>query len=193
MAGKKNKNELDGLRSEVRELKEAVYALRDRVQRDSAAASVSQANGTSVDPDGTVAELRRAAEESGTSSAVSTYGYFGSDDDGNSVRWSLTDAHVATITPTAIPSAAATLAAAGHPQRLAILDMILKGPTSAASLVESLKLGTSGAAYHHLNVLQGAGFVTQMSRGTYRFREEMIPTYLTLVAALSPDLKREIG
>jgi DNA-binding transcriptional ArsR family regulator len=67
----------------------------------------------------------------------------------------------------------------------------MKKPTSAGELVESLSLGTTGAAYHHLNVLQAAGFVTQVQRGLFRFRLEKVPVYLTLLAALSEDLRIE--
>jgi DNA-binding transcriptional ArsR family regulator len=91
------------------------------------------------------------------------------------------------------PDTAATiLAAAGHPQRLAILGHILQKPSSAGELVETLGLGTTGAAYHHLNVLQAAGFVSQVQRGTFRFQPEKIPVFSTLMAALSPTMHVEL-
>jgi DNA-binding transcriptional ArsR family regulator len=89
-------------------------------------------------------------------------------------------------------TSASILAAAGHPQRLAILGYILQKPASAGELVEALSLGTTGAAYHHLNVLQAAGFVTQLQRGIFRFQPDRIPVFVTMLAALNPSLQVEV-
>jgi DNA-binding transcriptional ArsR family regulator len=190
MAGKKVKNEVESIRNDLRELTEAVWALRDQLTSNSAASAVTRSE-AALTRDSTVAGLEREAAEGKTGGGVSSFGYYEATDDSGTVRWALEGAPVDTLTTANAATAANTLAAVGHPQRLAILGAILKKPTSAGELVESLSLGTTGAAYHHLNVLQAAGFVTQVQRGLFRFRPEKIPVYLTLLAALSEDLRIE--
>lgn len=70
-------------------------------------------------------------------------------------------------TGTDIDAAASLLAALGHPQRLRITMMLANGPTSVNEIVESLGLKTTGAAYHHLNVLTTNGIAEQPQRGTF--------------------------
>ena len=190
MAGKKVKNEVDSMRNDLKQLTEAVWALRDQVSSNSAASAVSR-SGKSLQREARVADLEATAAGEDSAGAVSAFGYYGSSEGDGAIRWALDAAGVDTLTDIDTASAASTLAAVGHPQRLAILNAILGKPTSAGELVETLSLGTTGAAYHHLNVLQSAGFVTQMHRGIFRFREEKIPVYLTLLAALNRDLSVE--
>lgn len=191
MAGKKSKNEIEALKSDIKELAEAVWALRDKVNRDSAVTAAVSTTETPIDTDGTLADLRQTAEASDAAGAVSAHGYYTLNRGERTIRWVLDAAPVQPLAADDIPGIATTLAAVAHPQRLAILDAILQAPTSASELVESLGLGTTGAAYHHLNVLQSAGFVTQMHRGVFRFRTEMIPVYLTVTGALGKRLRSE--
>lgn len=62
---------------------------------------------------------------------------------------------------------AETLAALGHPLRLAMLRSLLDGERTVAQLVDDLELASTGVAYHHLNQLQGAGWVTSPRRGVW--------------------------
>ncbi len=66
-----------------------------------------------------------------------------------------------------IDAGASLLAALGQPQRLRIAMMLAEQPAPVARMVEELGLKTTGAAYHHLNVLMNAGVVEQPQRGTY--------------------------
>jgi DNA-binding transcriptional ArsR family regulator len=190
MAGKKSKNEVDSLRSELKELTEAVWAIRDQVSANSAAGAATRAE-SQLSRDTTVTGLQQKAKADDAIGAVSSFGYYESPDNRNALRWALNEATVGDLSDLDVAAGASTLAAVGHPQRLAILSAILVKPTSAGELVETLSLGTTGAAYHHLNVLQSAGFVTQMQRGIFRFRSEKVPVFLTLLAALSSDLRVE--
>lgn len=190
MAGKKVKNEVESIRGELKELAEAVWALRDQMQNESAASAASR-SGASVERNQQVASLERKTSEDASTGSLSSFGYYESAEDGAAVRWALDALPVEEALTSKQASAASTLAAVGHPQRLAILGAILRKPTSAGELVESLSLGTTGAAYHHLNVLQSAGFITQMQRGIFRFQPEKAPVFLTLLAALSGSLRVE--
>lgn len=75
-------------------------------------------------------------------------------------------------------------AALGHPLRLAILRLLLEGEHTVAQLVDTLQLASTGVAYHHLNQLQGAGWVTSPSRGSWAIPASRIVPLLTIVIAL---------
>ena len=82
------------------------------------------------------------------------------------------------------------LAAIGHRQRLAILKLVLDRPCSAADLVAALNLGTTGAAYHHLNVLQAADLVTQEERGVYIVQPHRVSAIFAVLAGVSSASER---
>ena len=75
-------------------------------------------------------------------------------------------------------------AALGHPLRLSILRLLLDGERTVAQLVDELTLGSTGVAYHHLNLLQGAGWVTSPRRGTWAIPASRIIPLLSIVIAL---------
>lgn len=75
-------------------------------------------------------------------------------------------------------------AALGHPLRLSILRLLLDGERTVAQLVDELTLGSTGVAYHHLNLLQGAGWVTSPHRGTWAIPASRIIPLLSIVIAL---------
>lgn len=187
MAGKKKKNELDGLKAEVTALSEAVWALRDRLTAQAAADAARQTRPAPA-PSETAANGKTATLEMQTrvndgSGFVSTYGYYESG--GLGYRWSREEIPAADLLELDEDRAAQLLSALGHRQRLAILRAVLEGPSSASELVERLHLGTTGAAYHHLNVLQAAGLVTQASRGTFAFHGHRVQGFLTLLAGIA--------
>ncbi|MCO5218159.1 MAG: helix-turn-helix domain-containing protein [Thermomicrobiales bacterium] len=66
-----------------------------------------------------------------------------------------------------IDTAASLLAALGHPQRLRMTMMLANEPTTVTDIVETLGLKTTGAAYHHLNVLTTHGIAEQPERGIF--------------------------
>lgn len=75
-------------------------------------------------------------------------------------------------------------AALGHPLRLAILRLLLDGERTVAQLVDELALSSTGIAYHHLNQLQGAGWITSPQRGAWTLRASRIVPLMTIVIAL---------
>lgn len=166
MCAKKVRNEIDSLRSDVQSLSEAVWALRDHVTVQSAAAAAANgvASPASGHPLATELADRAAAERE--QGIVSTRGYFVDGTGSREYRWEL-ERSAAALLAVDEELVAQVLAAVGHRQRLMILKAILERPLSAAELVSSLDLGTTGAAYHHLNVLQAADLVTQEGRGTF--------------------------
>jgi DNA-binding transcriptional ArsR family regulator len=173
MAGKKAKGELDAIRSEVRTLSEAVWALREQVSLNGAAVAVTNSIAT---PAGTALTAER-----GTISLTGTL------DDPTSeltVAWSF-DGDANAALDGDHQQAVQILAGLGHRQRLAIVTTLIATPTTVTDLVARLNLGTTGAAYHHLNVLQAAGLVTQASRGVFSVPPAEAGLVLTVLAAVN--------
>ncbi len=172
MAGKKAKGDLDAIRSEVRTLSEAVWALRDQVTLNGTAAAVS--NGVASPPATPITAER---------GAISVAGSIDDPTSGLSVSWSFDGPASAALTGDP-ERTVRVLAGLGHRQRLAIVTSLLAAPSTVADLVTSLDLGTTGAAYHHLNVLQAANLVTQASRGVFSVPPAEIGLILSILAAI---------
>lgn len=162
MAGKKKKSDLDALKAEVTSLSEAVWALRDRLAVQAAADAARESSGHAAGaPNGDAASSRISLP--GNDTAI-----FAPAD-----LLALDDSRAAQL-----------LSALGHRQRLAIVRAILERPRSATELVDLLQLGTTGAAYHHLNVLQAVGIVGQEGRGIFTMDAQRVPGLLALLAAI---------
>lgn len=174
MAGKKAKSEIESIRGELTELTEAIYAMRDLVRVESAAAAA--ANGSGGKSTRAVAKAPSAPGADG----ISLQGAVRLGDD-LAVSWSAGVA-VEELVGQEADDLARVLAAIGHRQRLAIVQAMLAGPTTAADLGASLGLGTSGAVYHHLNVLAAAGLVRQTTRGIFAIAPERIGMVLSVLA-----------
>ncbi|MFG1945452.1 ArsR/SmtB family transcription factor [Nonomuraea sp. NPDC048826] len=78
---------------------------------------------------------------------------------------------------------AAVLAAAGHPARLRILQLLAQGPRAVADLQSELSSASQGQLYHHLKTLGSAGLVEQPERGVYRVTPPAIFPVLAMLAA----------
>lgn len=76
------------------------------------------------------------------------------------------------------------IAALGHPLRLSMLHRLLDGERTVAQLVDELDLASTGIAYHHLNQLQTAGWVTSPSRGTWSVPATRIVPLLAIITAV---------
>ncbi|WJY67867.1 winged helix-turn-helix domain-containing protein [Corynebacterium auris] len=75
------------------------------------------------------------------------------------------------------------LAALAHPIRGDILRRLVCAPGSAAELVSEGVVSSAGTAYHHLNALQAAGWVSKSS-GTYSVPvSRVIPLMVIMTAA----------
>jgi len=183
MAGKKVKNEVEGIRNELQNLSEAVWALREHVTIQTAAAAAASSSskhhkGKPVEH--AAADLNVARETRGT---VVTRGVVRNTAGDREYRWDV-EATVDDLLAVDDDHASRLLAAIGHRQRLAILKMVLDKPTTAADLVGSLDLGTTGAAYHHLNVLQAADLVTQEGRGVFVVQPHRVSALFTMFAGI---------
>jgi len=190
MAGKKLKSEVESVRGDIKELTEAVWAIREYLTTERAvAAAEQQARGHQPSQARATA---MALEEHGV---LSTCGAFKSED-GSSVRrtyrWSLHEQPIGALLAGPADRYAQVLAAIGHRQRLGILLHLLSHPSTATELVTSLSLGTTGAAYHHLNVLQAAGLVDQERRGRFMVPAERVPALLTILAGLSGAIEVDV-
>lgn len=183
MCAKKARNEIDSLRGDVQSLSEAVWALRDHVTVQSAAAGAVNGAVSAADAASMATDLAERSSKDREQGIVSTRGYFVDGNGSREYRWELerTAADLLTVDEDVV---ARILAAVGHRQRLLILKAILDKPSSAADLVASLDLGTTGAAYHHLNVLQAADLVTQEGRGVFMVVPHRVSAIFAILAGV---------
>lgn len=79
---------------------------------------------------------------------------------------------------------AETVAALGHPLRLAILRRLVDGEHTVAQLVDELELASTGVAYHHLSALQAGGWATSPRRGSWAIPPSRVVPLLAIVTAL---------
>lgn len=79
---------------------------------------------------------------------------------------------------------AESVAALGHPLRLAILRRLIDGEHTVAQLVDELELASTGVAYHHLSALQTGGWVTSPRRGSWAIPPSRVVPLLAIVTAL---------
>lgn len=198
MGDKKKRKGLDTLRGDIQELTEVVADLRDKLAARQAFSSADHGAGRNhVSPtlSETTRKLEAHARAAHQNGSISAFGFFESAADNHAshvYRWSMEDLSVEEVLGGPINQYAHTLAAIGHPQRLNILLMLLVEPATANDVVTQLELGTTGAAYHHLNVLQAAGFVEQQHRGVFTIVLQRIPALLTILASLSDVMAVEI-
>ena len=188
MAGKKAKSDVDAIRGELAELAEAIYALREQVTVEAAATAASRNGESGRKASFPARSSIPAGLETGTVNGSGSLQIASGGSDPLVVQWALDNVPVESLLDQDFDHLARLLAAIGHRQRLAILKAILVRPRSAAELVTELRLGTTGAAYHHLNVLQSADLVTQADRGVFTVhpqRAAILAIILSSVAAVS--------
>lgn len=77
------------------------------------------------------------------------------------------------------------LSAVADRTRLRMLKAILRTPSTVADLVQSLGFATTGKAYHHLNVLESADFVSKDDGGKYHFRGHRVAGFLSALWAVA--------
>ncbi len=183
MAGKKVKSEVEGIRNELQNLSEAVWALREHVTiqtAGAAAAASTSGKPAPLKPTDIAADLNGASTRRG---AVVTRGVARNASGDREYRWDV-ESTVDNLLTIDDERTARLLAAIGHRQRLAILKLVLDGPKTAAELVSALELGTTGAAYHHLNVLQAADLVTQEGRGVFVVQPHRVSGFFAIFAGI---------
>lgn len=193
MATKKLQKSIDTVKGDVRELVEAFWAFREEVMTQRA---VSAAERQSASSGGAPAEDALALAADGSTGVLRVIGYYEMPDGAGaqaSHQWSLDDYPVEQVLSLPVEDAARVLAAVGHKQRLGIILMLLRCPATANEMVQALSLGTTGAAYHHLNVLQGTGLVEQAQRGVFSIVPERVPALLTILGGLSGAIRAEVG
>lgn len=83
-----------------------------------------------------------------------------------------------------VETSAAMMAALGNPQRLRIAMLLARAPISVNQIVQALGLKTTGAAYHHLNVLVHSGIARQPQRGSFEMVETAAPALNAVLTAL---------
>jgi hypothetical protein len=84
-----------------------------------------------------------------------------------------------------VETAAARLAALGHPVRLRLLLAVLRGASGPAELAEVPGIGTSGQIYHHIRTLTAAGWLRASGRGRFQVpAERVVPLLVALATTL---------
>ena len=83
-----------------------------------------------------------------------------------------------------VDAVAALFAALGQPQRLRIVMLLAEAPATVQTIVSRLELKTTGAAYHHLNVLSNQGIVAQPQRGTFALNPDAAGQVEALLASV---------
>ena len=74
------------------------------------------------------------------------------------------------------------LTALAHPVRGTILRTLLDAPATAAQLAENNAVTSTGTAYHHLNALMAAGWISKKPTGEFSIRTSRIVPLLTILA-----------
>ena len=74
------------------------------------------------------------------------------------------------------------LTALAHPVRGTILRTLLDAPATAAQLAEKNVVTSTGTAYHHLNALMAAGWISKKPTGEFSIRTSRIVPLLTILA-----------
>lgn len=191
MPNKKLQKSIDAVKGDVRELVEAFWAFREEVMTQQAVSAAEQQSASPREVNGD----KNDVVVDGSAGALRILGYYEMPD-GTGGRaahqWSLEDYPIEQALTLAIEDAAKVLAAVGHKQRLGIVLMLLRCPATASEMVQALSLGTTGAAYHHLNVLQGTGLVEQAQRGVFSIVPEQVPSLLTILGGLSGAIRKQV-
>lgn len=122
-------------------------------------------------------------DTSDTATGAQTVRYSGTVDLAGPVQWNIHyDAAAALDLPT--ESTAAVFAALGHPARLEIVRILLRGNASVTDLQAAGDFGTSGQLYHHLKILTAAGVASKLGRNEYGIAAtHVVPTLVALVSA----------
>ena len=74
------------------------------------------------------------------------------------------------------------LTALAHPVRGTILRTLLDAPATAAQLAEKNVVTSTGTAYHHLNALMAAGWISKKPTGEFSIRTSRFVPLLTILA-----------
>lgn len=74
------------------------------------------------------------------------------------------------------------LTALAHPVRGTILRTLLDAPATAAQLAEKNVVTSTGTAYHHLNALMSAGWISKKPTGEFSIHTSRIVPLLTILA-----------
>lgn len=191
MADKKVRKALDSLRGEIQELAEVFAAFRGQVSAQQAAAAAERQRGNASTPGVRSGAIRVSAATTDASSGTGYVSLFGNyqavspTGDMEMFQWSMEDRSIEDLLTFSTDEYAQVLAAIGNKQRLGILLTILARPSTANEVVTGLDLGTTGAAYHHLHVLQAAGLVEQRQRGVFSVVPDQLPSLITIFAGLS--------
>jgi len=100
-----------------------------------------------------------------------------------SCNWSISwDEEVQNLFAMPCHRVAHVLGVLGNEVRLAILRELMDGPKTVVQLTGSLRMQTTGQAYHHLKELQLAGYVAEKKAGRYSIEMQFGRIYVAALA-----------
>ena len=193
--------ELDELRKEVAELKEATNWNFSSATA-TAALKAKQEDGRLLQgklPEGLIFaeaietfrdELTKYCREEGITGGIAHFGYFdaGSEMGGEGSMWTYYKRADELISLIKNGIAEKVLACIGNSDRLNILLALLNQPRTVAGLVEDCGYNSSGQVYHHLRPLTNADLVFEdknsTTKGVYKVRPHRVQDIITLLAAI---------
>lgn len=109
--------------------------------------------------------------------------YSGAVDFTGPVTWNIAYSADATL-GLAPEELSSTFAALGHPARIEIVRLLIRGNASVGDLQEAGDFGTTGQLYHHLKILTTASIVTKVGRNDYGIAPtHIVPVLVSLLAA----------
>lgn len=164
------------------ELAEVVRTLTQRLEILEAAAPPTSSGRGGHDlaiVQSVLAGLPVAADGSPMSGAVVYAGAVPGDD--GTVAWQMErdTAELVSVEPIAVAN---TMNALGNSNRVQIIQILLHGPATTASLTDRLDGPSAGQLFHHLKELLAAGLVHQPQRGTYAIRPQLVVPLLALLS-----------
>jgi DNA-binding transcriptional ArsR family regulator len=111
-----------------------------------------------------------------------------------SLNWSISwDEEVQELFDIPCHRVAHVLGVLGNEVRLAILRELMGGPKTVVQLTESLRMPTTGQAYHHLKELQRAGYVAEKKSDKYSIDMRLGRIYVAALALASNAVKTPGG
>lgn len=186
-------NELDELRQEIREIKEALAVMTTKagegpVYKMSGEERVQKMLGMHDDPNivAILDRLEDTCNETGCSGRLAYVGVYASG--GRQSTWFRHDVNADTLLGLIEEGTAEkVLACIGSKDRLNLLLAILRAPRTVAQMVGECGFTSTGQVYHHLKPLIAADLVAEDEhiRGTYVIVPHRVQGILMLLAGIS--------
>ena len=175
--------QLDELRSEIELIKGAIKIKNDTEDTDAFIAAVENSD-TDLRQD--IRDFIKYAADNEAGGCVSCRGLYKSEE--KEYYWETGLSSENKLLDIDNSKSTVIFSALASKERFAILKEIIKRPTSVNELIDNLGFSTTGQVYHHIKVLQNAGFIFQSERGYYEFCESRMGALMMLLCGIQDML-----